>query len=379
MTTYYVRPVNGSDANAGTSYGAAKATLQAGVDLLSSGDRLIACAEADEEIDSQVSWTFASSSTTPTQIIGANSAGVIDGTRYVLKPSSSFTGTMLLAPGAVSASYMHVNYIEANCNANGVQVDYGLGAWSSGGTGQYIVINKCHAYGAGVSGIYFRNESRPMISGCVSYNNVVHGIAIGASGGFSIGGEAYGNLCYGNGFDGIRCQDQLHRVIGNICVHNTGNGIYFWGPQSNITTIYGNTFCDNDGHGIEWAATATGIFAIYLHNNTICNNGGYGVDDGDSGNNFTARQIQALHNHFYGNTSNPTTLGTTLPEFESIDGDPLFTDSANRDYTLQSGSPLIGAGMAGSTIGALGLASAGGGGGTRKLIGIGNNPLIGVL
>jgi hypothetical protein len=63
MTTYYVRPVNGSDANAGTSYGAAKATLQAGVDLLSSGDRLIACAEADEEIDSEVSWTFASSST----------------------------------------------------------------------------------------------------------------------------------------------------------------------------------------------------------------------------------------------------------------------------------------------------------------------------
>jgi hypothetical protein len=33
------------------------------------------------------------------------------------------------------------------------------------------------------------------------------------------------------------------------------------------------------------------------------------------------------------------------------------------DYTLQSGSPLVGAGMNGSTIGALGLASAGGGGG----------------
>jgi hypothetical protein len=95
----------------------------------------------------------------------------------------------------------------------------------------------------------------------------------------------------------------------------------------------------------------------------FCNNGGYGVNDGAGGSNFTDQQINTLHNHFYGNTSNPTSLGATLPDFESIDGDPLFTDSVNMDYTLQSGSPLVGAGMNGSTIGALGLASAGGGGG----------------
>jgi parallel beta-helix repeat protein len=363
MTDYYVRPGGGSDAAAGTSYALAKATLQAAVNLMSPGDRVIACADAEEEISSQVSWAITSTTTAPSQIIGANSSGVIDGTRYVLKPSVSFTGSMLLAPGITTGHHMHIRYIEANCNANTVQVNYGLGAWSSGGTGQYINIIKCHAYGAAQSGIYFRNESRPMIAGCVCYDNDVHGISLGASGGFTIGGEAYGNLCYNNGVDGIRTHDQLHRLINNICVHNDSSGIYFWGPQANICTIFGNTLCDNGGDGVEFASTTANVFAIYLHNNTICNNGGYGVNDGAGGSNFTDQQINALHNHFYGNTSNPTSLGATLPDFESIDGDPLFTDSVNMDYTLQSGSPLVGAGMNGSTIGALGLASAGGGGG----------------
>jgi hypothetical protein len=157
----------------------------------------------------------------------------------------------------------------------------------------------------------------------------------------------------------------LHIVKGCHIHDNTGKGIVNIGNNPNLQASF-NVIDSNGGQGIHLSGASTTIAHVSaIEHNTIYGNGDSGlqIDDADTivnldGNIFQDNgnaageynvewvagdaQKASLHgwNCFYhqgggggANLSNLTTDGT------EITTDPLFTDEAAGDFTLQSGSP----------------------------------------
>jgi hypothetical protein len=94
---YYVRPTNGDDGNAGTSYALAFKTLQKALDTATALKVIGACAEAEEVLAAAVDDDTNSGSATGglIKIVGLNAAGDRDGTRYVLNGNSAAANCVL--------------------------------------------------------------------------------------------------------------------------------------------------------------------------------------------------------------------------------------------------------------------------------------------
>mgnify|MGYP006424010309 CR=1 FL=1 len=136
----------------------------------------------------------------------------------------------------------------------------------------------------------------------------------------------------------------------NSVSYNNG-GIGFKGCKYTVgCTAYGNA-----GDGFEGVTNRQNVI---FSNNSSIDNGGYGF-------NLNAITL-GDNNHTHNNTSGATNLTGGLPGVNNVTGDPLFADAANGDFTPQSGSPLIDAGLGvednNVDIGAVEAASGGGGG-----------------
>ena len=135
------------------------------------------------------------------------------------------------------------------------------------------------------------------------------------------------------------------RILKNIIVNNSQDGIYSAGNAS----IINNTFSDNLGDGI-YISNQSGDSIV---NNIISLNSGYGIREGGT----SADPAIVWYNLFYTNGSglyfdegstdyyDVGSLNSSVSECKNnISGDPMFVNKTGNDYHLQSGSPAINAG-----------------------------------
>jgi hypothetical protein len=204
--------------------------------------------------------------------------------------------------------------------------------------------------------------------------------------------EIYENVvrnCRGAGFAiSVEGGEALRNVRfhHNLLYDNLGTGILFarWGgdgPRGDIR-IYNNTLHRN-GHG---PASSTGYFwitgGIYLYSanledveirdNILSANRGFQIGysdhwlkyDGDGERALQSRRISVHHNLFFGTdrVTFPIRVGWPPNDYANVFGfageaaveaDPQFVAPAKGDFRLRAGSPAVGAGSDGGTIGAL--------------------------
>ena len=168
------------------------------------------------------------------------------------------------------------------------------------------------------------------------------------------------NIVSNNGWDGIKIHNDSSPIVrNNIVVNNIAAGISF--NDRGNPSIVNNVIYNN----VAWGIQAGGnISSDNVSNNTIVNNG-VGIVIGDIGpaelvifncivwNNATSMDIrgQSRASISYSDIDGGpggviTTGGGTLDWLEgNIDVDPLFEDSANRNYHLSNASPLFAAGI----------------------------------
>jgi hypothetical protein len=131
--------------------------------------------------------------------------------------------------------------------------------------------------------------------------------------------QFYGSLFYDNASHGIDHIGDSHVLVGN--------------------TIDGNTGASSDG--VIWTEASIAVRWFVMVNNSSSNNGRYGFNRDAT----TSRQPAVFeYNAYYGNATNLNNL-TAGPN--DVTGDPLYTDAAGEDFSLQSTSPLIDAGAPG--------------------------------
>jgi len=364
MTDYWVRPTNGLDAQSGLSYALAKQTTSAGLALLTTaGDNLYLCAEADEEIGGALTWPAVSGTAdSRIQIIGANSGGTVDGTQYVIKPSGAWSGTRLMQDSATVTSYWSMKNVDLNASANSQQAANAFGYSNTNANKNYRYFENCWFHEASSHGFINYRGLNYSYKNCRFYNNGGHGLANGASG--NLGQSMYVDGCqfYDNTTVGLQALLEYYYISNCEFWGNGEEGFRSNTNSCRFIQLLNNTFYDNGHSGVEISGDPTGLVREF-YRNTFVSNGLYGLDEGTgSGDDHQSSHI--YENHFYNNTSGESRGGTRSSDiYGNIAGDPLFTDAASADFSLQSTSPLFQGARNSMNIGARGLAAAGGGGG----------------
>jgi hypothetical protein len=229
-----------------------------------------------------------------------------------------------------------------------------------------IAYNESHHDGSNVgnngggSGIDAKGGSR---NGTIHHNEVhdittplANGIYVDPWLGTSYNIQVYNNYVYNiEGGNGIALGAEQGGTLYNVTVHHniiensrrsglifhdegtTGNPIY-------DIYVYNNTFYQNGTNGIAWYGGIR-IFDSLLESVTFKNNifaDAYNFQIGYDATRVQLSDIVMDYNVVYG-TSN---LGAFTPIYgtNAITGDPLFTDAANNNFTLQGGSSAINAG-----------------------------------
>ena len=225
-----------------------------------------------------------------------------------------------------------------------------------------------------------------------TYSNTGSGLD---TGGFGRTPTLIGFEAYDNGADGISWGGNLNNSVTCYYCHlweNTGYGmqsgglvnLYFSLADTNTNTgfyvgnggilamhnvSYGNTGVSTDGFSIA------GSNRNFMINNDSNDNG----DDGYERRFTTNADVFFANNNAEGNSGDPTVNLQTRWDVDNIESDPLYTDKANRDFSLSTSSPLIDAGyqnFPGSAtdfkinIGIDQTQASAGGGGTRYYSGV---------
>lgn len=243
------------------------------------------------------------------------------------------TNRPLLAMGANSFNlndYIHVDYIDfTTTQASGIGLDqgslfYGCKAVNSSGTagrdafnlgGTYCRMVDCEAQSTNGDAVYVDR------TGCVICTSYIHDSDIGITEGTI----------------------DLVTVIGNVFDTNVSNGIK--ATDTGTLANYGWVVVGNVFYNSGTAIKATDALAWIIYNNMFVNNT-TGMDwTNRMGSNFVD------HNLFYNNTTDVVNIDYGP---NAVFGDPSFVDAANGDFTLQSGSAALDAGMQLANVGLTG-------------------------
>lgn len=314
---YFVRPINGSDAAAGTSFAAAFKTLQKALDTAVAGKKIGVCAEADEVLTAAVDDdTNVGTASAQIDIISLNASGERDGTRYVLDGNSAVVNCLVLngngtryknyiglefknATGAgvttaVAVASTGVNFFGCHSHNNG-----GIG-FDSGVANTYIVYNSCSAYLNGGHGFGCTATSVGPMTKCTSFLN--------AGSGFYFGVNAQTFIC---------C----------LSFKNTGNGIE---GLSGRCVLYA---CVIDGNAVGIKGTTTPLVALFCR---ITNNTSFAIQVSSGG---PRENFNYYYNNNGGGAKFDYTTGGISSGIYSVDmaADGYVNRAAN-DYSLKNGA-----------------------------------------
>ena len=176
-TTYYVDPLNGVDGAAGTSFGAAWATLQKALDTATAGDEVRLCKTATEttiatvDIDVQNGTLIA-----PIRIFSYNSAGTAREAGYTLQAIATWGGCEVVHSAIVVGNFLRFFGIifDANDLATNAFDD---NETSSGANAAVPGFEVCQFRQATGDGYESNNPKRSFFLDCVFDNNGGDGYA----------------------------------------------------------------------------------------------------------------------------------------------------------------------------------------------------------
>lgn len=340
MATYYVRPTNGSDVAAGTTFGAAFQTTQKALDTAVAGDYIRLCNEATETPSAKIDIdTNAGSSTNPIVVQAGDST---DGT---LLTSGHYT----ISGSSLPATTDLVDYSLAN---NYIKFD--RVRFTAATRDNFIITNTpriifryCRFDNATSDGLYTTNATtqRTFIAiGCEIDSNGAYGANVN-----SLTGRGFGTwiACsvHDNTSGGLREAFPYVHLIGNVFYDNAGIGITTTNSTSHYWVAFGNTFVLNDGNQVDLQSAMTGFSVMY--NNVFRSGGAYGVDTATA----DLEQVVMDYNCSHNNTSGHIDINSgVLPGANNVTSDPSFESEtdASEDFEPASGSPLIGAGFPGA-------------------------------
>lgn len=368
MATYYVRPVNGSDGNAGTSFGAAWQTVQKAADTAVAGDIVLLCDEGVYSPSAVIDFDTNSgnASSGPIRFIAADSAGnpVPDGsTPFVIDDTNL---------SASSVGIFNVTASAQNIYMLGVELDGSSGNAFSGISGNVTsgcagwVLGRCHLHDFGTAGIYHRAPSATPLS---LVGTVIHDCGAGVKGdGASGSGRFMAFFCQIHD-----CTDGIIAMAGN-CV---GVGLQFWDIGGSAVSLNGAAdnsafaMCTVDGAPLL-TKTSTNCINTHVIACSMNNSPTYGIVPYSTQHAVNNNQDVLGFNHYQGNTSGYIAnssggLNDGQHGFNNVEGAPSFvsTTEGSEDYHFADGSPLQDNGPLGDFIGALPIdpAEIGGGGG----------------
>ena len=347
MTIYYVDPVSGSNSNAGTSFALAFATTAKAESVVAAGDTVRLCATGTESLTSTNTIALATNGTAVANITwqGYNNTGTspLTGTNYyTISGSGMSASTDILSSAGVQ--YRNINNVALTASKRNI-----IGV--TGDSGYTVQFNNCSFTAPGTNVIAVASGSNgtgvTFIS-CVLTGGGSGGSTVCISGNANRNGctligctvTAFGTVMFPSGEGG----NGTESYIGNIFANNAtvmGPNIYNAASQVTNNVFYNNTtaICILD------RSSAARYF--YITNNTFVNNTTAFIAAA-SNNCFGLED----YNHLNGNTTNYN--GAALVAgVHDVSGAPLFNNPGSLDFRLQSGSPLIGAGIAGSNIAGL--------------------------
>lgn len=363
MATYYVRPTNGSDAAAGTSFATAWKTLQYAIDNVSAGDVVRLCAESTELTNAQIDWDGSSGTVSSwiTFVGASGSDGSIDGSRYTVKAGASFPGSTPLCNSGEMDYVSLANIIfDAAAEVGGTDATYALyGSSATDVAMDNVRIIGCVFRNGTAGGCVGRGWDHWHLCGCEVYGN--GGIGLGGNtNNRGSGWRIFGCSIHDNASHGIQITLYEATVAGCRIYANGGSGINVTASATYNVQIIGNTIFANDADGVTFTS-ATNMAVVF--GNSFVDSGGYGVDDGNTGADMPY-VLMMESNHYDGNVTNPTSAGATPPDISNYQsGDPKFTSETDgsEDFRPTAGSPLL-AGLAflDGDIGALGPIAGGG-------------------
>ncbi|VTR92825.1 : Beta_helix [Gemmata massiliana] len=365
MSNWYVSPA-GSDANGGTSEADAKATVQAGIDLMSPADRLL--------IKYGV-YTLTTGLTFPASRGGTSrlARSVIEG--YVTTPGDAPDGSaaptittttssinlFTFQSGAAGAfllfrslRFLHAGAVRGagiigatgagsiqggshldRCEFSGCSNGYSSGSRFAIDYARRCTFRNCTATGVASASLF----TGTWVDECRFLDNTSHGCDIGT---------------------GLQISPRFRRCVFS---GNGGNGINM--PVTTRTVeliVQASTFEGNGGDGILFSYT-TGTPSGLITDSVFWGNTGYGVNGGGSGGGaFTS--LIGTNNAYGSNSSGPPQGFTTELYPVSLSADP-FTNAAGEDWApnAASGGGLLVryAGAGAADIGAVQHPASGGG------------------
>lgn len=332
MTAYYVDNVNGNDGNAGTSEGAAKATISAGVGLLASaGDILyIQSAGSNYTLTSAQAITLAGSTSGKYRIEGyTTTPGAQDGRPTITCATNSVNLFELNAATYVDFVHLKITHTAGTRGA----AFAGVTAASSDIRIIDCVVDGC-SYAVSASS---RELNVLTFAGNTVINCTSGGIANAANIQYLLGNTFRSNT--GSGWDSAGATVSTGVFIGNLFASN-GRGIYDTGTTRTMSFIVvGNTFANNTDDGFRSDET-TGSIALLHANNIYWSNGGsgdYGINLQDGATEIAARLL-FNRNNAYGDNGTGSDHRNNLSAGTgdvTLTADP-FTNAAGGDYSLNN-------------------------------------------
>lgn len=354
MTTYYVRPTNGLDTNAGTSFGAAFQTTQKAADTAVGGDEVRLCNEATETPSARIDFDInGGSASSPIKFVAGDSTdGTPLTTGFYTISGSSLPATTDLVIFNVNPMYIQFERIRFTA-ATRDGITFGTNV-------HYVTLKHCRVDGHASDGVYSASTGGHVwLIDTEIDSNTGQGINVNSAGRFN--STIIGGSCHDNGGIGAEIGGDAESVnVDQYEVYdNGGDGIQLIGNGARLSnsTVYGNT-----GDGVYLSANNARVF-----NTSSSGNGAYGFSVTSAGDD----NLIMDYNHTHNNTSGATDLGGGLLGDNNQTGDPQFTSvvDGSEDFTPANGSPLDSNGINGVDIGARKAVDPAGGGGGCKMAG----------
>lgn len=346
MTDFFVDPLSGSDAAAGTSVGTAWATLQKAADTAVGGDEVFYMNTATETPSARVDFdTNAGSDASPIVFTAADGSGVALTAGFTTLSGSSLPATTDLT--IFSATPMFVRFQRVRFTAaTRDNITYGTNQ-------HFIYFENCRIDNAASDGFNsITAGGHTWLISCEIDNNVSQGTNINGAGRFNV--TMLDCDVHDNGSIGTQIGGDAESVVVDYCriYGNGGDGIQLNGRGARLlnTTIYDNA---GDGASLEQQN-------LTIYNITSSSNGGFGFNISTTGDDF----LNFNYNHTFDNTSGASNI--TLIGDNNQTGDPDFADAGAADFTPSATSPLTDNGISGVDIGSRKAASSGGGGAPKR-------------